>query len=222
MIFNLVFLLCIILYTIYSYIKGSANTFVNLLVGVISLIIASLLDNTVAMLLSKYATFMDMDETTSVLLGSEYVYFKTIAFLLIYTISVVVFAKVFKRLESVELLNSDNKLLRVSAAFVVACFHMTILLSVALATPYALKYSNNLSSAISNVVGVGTVMNTVTYDYNDFNDILKKNPNLTPDEINIVVMEEMIKDGYGSKKSFRSVLSKSHWYTDKVDKWLKK
>lgn len=222
MIFNLVFIIGLILYTIYGYIKGSASMIVNLVAGIFSLIIAAISNNFVAMLLSKYITLMDMDDTMSVLLGSEYVYFKVSAFLLVFIISAVILTKVLSRFEDVEAINFESKIAKINFAFFAGLFHLTILLSVALATPYALKYSNSLSSTLSNIPGVGTVMNNVSYDYNDFQDILDKNPNLKSDEINVIVMEEMIKDGYGSKKSFKSVLSSSNWYTSEVEKWLEK
>ncbi|MFV0424506.1 MAG: hypothetical protein ACK5K7_02960 [Bacilli bacterium] len=220
MIFNLGFLLGIILYSIYSYFKGTSKMILHFFVSIISLIIAVVLNDIVASLLSKYVSFLDLDTSMDIILGSEYVYYKTIAFLLVYLPFSIIISIILGKFYKNDRFEFDSKLAKFNIGVFVGLFQMIILLSIALSTPYAIDYSNKLSTSVSNTVGVGTLMNKISYDYTEYNQILSDNPNLPADEINIIVFEEMINDNYTSKKKLKNVLKDSYWYNDEIDEWL--
>lgn len=220
MIFNLVFLIGILIFTIYSYIKGTSSVIFHFIVSVFSLIFAVLVSDFLAAFLANYATFLKLDDTMSIILGSEYVYYKASGFLLGYLLFSLTLSAIFKIFYNDEKFEFNSKLVKINVGIFVGFFQMVVLLSIALSTPYALDYSNKLTHNISNVPGVGTLMNKVTYDYKTYNDILNDNPSLNAAEINITVMEEMVDSKFTTKKKLKKVLKSSHWYSEEVDEWL--
>ncbi len=221
MIFNIIYFIGIIGFIIYSYFKGTSKVISQLAIATVAILFGLLLSDFVAVLLSKYANFLDLEESMPVILGSEYVYFKTTGFLIVYILATLTLNITVSRFFE-DRFEFDSVLAKINLGVFLGVFQMTILLSVALATPYALDYSNKFSSLISNVPGVGTVMNKITYDYNDFNGILEDNPGLNQYEINVVVMEEMIEDNYSIKKRMNKVVESSKWYDDDIKEWLNK
>ncbi len=220
MIFNLVFLIGILIFTIYSYIKGTSSIIFYFIVSLFALIFGVLLSDTLAALLAQYATFLKLDDTMSIILGSEYVYYKASGFLLGYLLFSLLFSGILKIFYNDEKFEFESKLVKINLGIFVGFFQMIILLSIALSTPYALDYSNKLTHNISNVPGVGTLMNKVTYDYKEYNDILKDNPSLNSFEINTTVMDEMIDSKFTTKNKLRRVLKHSFWYNEEIDEWL--
>lgn len=221
MVFNIIYFIGIIGFIIYSYFKGTSKVISNLVIATVAILLGLLLSDFVAVLLSKYANFLDLEESMPVILGSEYVYFKTSGFLIVYILATLTLNLTVSRFFENRFV-FDSMLAKINLGVFLGVFQMTVLLSVALATPYALDYSNKFSSLISNIPGVGTIMNKITYDYNDFNGILKDNPGLSQYEINVVVMEQMIEDNYSSKKRMNKVVESSKWYDDDIKEWLNK
>ncbi|MFV0499115.1 MAG: hypothetical protein ACK5NF_03675 [Bacilli bacterium] len=220
MVFNIFFFLGIIFYILRSYKKTSKVVMINLCSIIFALILAAFLSDYIAIILANHAKFLSLETTMNVLLGSEYIYYNVIGFLLVFFILQFILNKLFNFILKDFEINFSFKFVNCFLGFFVGIVQMVAILSVVLATPFSQKYANNLSDTLSNSLGLGIVMDSVSYDFDNFAKILKENPNLESNEINIIVLEKMVNDNYTTKYKLKKVLQNSHWYDDEIETWF--
>lgn len=220
MIVNLIYIFLVIAFALLAIKNTTSYELLKLLSSLVSLFMAVLLNSSIAVLLTNI-DFIRIDENTSIVLGTEVIYYKVVAFFAVFLVTnllVTTIIKVFSIDKKITFKSSRWK--TIALGFLNGYIYSTLLLTLFLSSPYALEYANNLSYILSDYSIVGFATDTALYNYKEVYEVMEANPGLTGDEINIVVLDSLVTSGYASKAELYRILENSNWINEVVIKWL--
>ncbi len=222
MIVNILYFVLIVLYSVYIMFRSNTlQEIIKLIISLVAFLTAIGLNNIIASFIANNISFLWLANDVDLIMGMEVIYYKVSAFIIVFLLTYIVLLSFTNILNlSKKLSVYDRKWLRFIVALVNGYIFFTICLSLFLATPFSLEYANDLTYTLSEVVGIGSLMNLCSYDYVSLQNILVENSHLISDDINIAVLAQLEAEGYATKSQMADILANSKSITDGISEWL--
>ncbi len=224
---NMAIIIPMILYVVYVYIKGELVLELSKILSFVFSVITALIFNVqVASYISNNVEFLQIDPNLQILLSIEILYYRTIAFIIMFGLVFLVVYTILKSMgKNIKFCIKLNKfrrshIIRSLLAVINAFLFMYIIILGYMATPYSLDYSSSLLNNYYKMPILSNVIGSVTFPYSKVDVILNNNDGLSNDEASVKSLQFMEEEGYLTIEEMKFILNNDENYGSLVKEYL--
>lgn len=223
-------IICIVLFIAYIafvFFKGGfMNEVAKFLMIIFSSLIAILVNIPVAAFISNNIKFIKLDNDLGILLGVELLYYRTIAFVLVFGLLFFMLISIYnakaKKSSFIISLNLSQKLakFKLLIAAVNGFLFLYVLIMIFIATPYRITYDSSVITAIYNAPILNDTIGSVSYDYIYVDKLLTSQAGEDPTDVNLFLLEDLEVSGYLQVEDMKKILNNFDEYDKEIQEYL--
>ncbi len=218
----ILYFLILIGYVVISIFRSSSAVKVLSLISLlISLFMAIIFNNLIAAFLSNNIELVKIRNDVNIYLGIEIIYYKLIAFVCVFVLLEVIFTVVINYTSIANKIKiKDNKILTGVLAMIIGFIWVTMLMNIFMSSAYYVEYETKFVDTLANLPIIGSIFDTVMYDFQNIVEISQEYPNFGIDALNVEILRKLESDGYVSKGAMKMILNNYENYGSIVKNWL--